>query len=267
MIEENLFISLCASSFYLAGSELLSTNSNPILASLIFWSTLLIYQINTKLKVNVANPESFRNIEKIQKTRLIAYTILGLIVFVHLPFFDLMTITFLAHLGLLSTLYNVPKQRRRFSIFPLRSIPFLKVFLIAYVWASISSWLPAIERGLKFDQEPTYIFLAHFLFILSITLPFDIRDFKADHQSQIITVPHVIGKSGTKALALIALLLYTILLINYTGSFFALPIFASAGLLILFSSPKRKDYYFMFFVDGMIILYLIFVKLAAFQIQ
>jgi len=155
----------------------------------------------------------------------------------------------------------VPEKAYKNSIFPLRSIPLLKVFLIAYVWASVSSVLPIIDHDQSLNDQVALVFLMQFLFILSITLPFDIRDFRTDYKKHIITTPHVIGIKATKILSLLSLLVFSFLFINFTGSWIILLLTLGAGSLIVFSNPAKKDHYFTFFIDGTIIIYFILVLL------
>ena len=248
----------------MTGTQLLSSEYNPILASLIFWSTLIIYQVNTKLKLNIADLSTFKYFEKAKKWRIITYLAINCIILLHIPFINLWSIIFIAHLGILSTLYNVPEKSYTKSIFPLRSIPILKVFLIAFVWASIASILPELSKNSSGHPTTTHqivlSFILHFLFILSITLPFDIRDYKSDY-NKISTVPHVIGINNTKILAVSCLLAFTAIFMFMTGNMFILIVTLVTGILIINSSTDKKDYYFTFFLDGTIILYFIIVKL------
>jgi 4-hydroxybenzoate polyprenyltransferase len=165
---------------------------------------------------------------------------------------------FLIHLGLISTLYNVPEKSKGIVHFPLRSIPVLKVFLIAYVWSSISSFLPAIVGNEQvFTSKNILVFIAHLMFIMSITLPFDIRDFENDTKENLITFPQVIGIWPTKLLSILCIILFTLIIHGFVGGWY-MPFFSLVtAILILSASSKRKDYYFTFYLDGTIILYFI----------
>jgi len=259
LLEENLFISVCASSFYVTGAILLQLSPNPVLASLVFWSTLLIYQVNTKLKINLADLSSYKRLQLFERKRLLFYFSLLVILVLHLPFMKTWIIIYMLHLGIISTLYNVPKNPRLF--FPLRGLPLLKVFLISYIWASISIVLPAVDYEL-FQPELPRLFTAHFLFILSITLPFDIRDFQADMVNQLTTVPHILGINGTKGLALSALSIFALLLFPIINSVGMVAVIGVVAILIIYATPARKDHYYTFFVDGTIIIYFALVKMA-----
>lgn len=190
------------------------------------------------------------------------YTIIVIIIFGHIPFLDIYSLLFFAHLGIISTLYNVPEKSHKRSLFPLRSIPVLKVFLIAYVWAGISSILPAIGAGDLGNARTWLVFMAHFLFILAITLPFDIRDFRADRKNYLMTVPNLFGLRVTKSISFISLIAFTIMIVLLTKTLWILVLSFTTGYLIINSNPYKKDYYFTLYIDATIILYFIIVKLT-----
>jgi 4-hydroxybenzoate polyprenyltransferase len=228
----------------------------------VFWSTLLIYQINTKLKINIADVSSLKKLGSLTRKRMVIYMFIVIIIFGHIPFLNIKSILFLAHLGLISTLYNVPVKSSKISLFPLRSIPVLKVFLIAYVWACISSLLPAIDAGDIGKARTWLVFVAHFLFILAITLPFDIRDFRSDRKNYLMTVPNLFGLRMTKYISITSLIAFTIAIVLLTQTLLIVVLSFIVAYLIINCHPYKKEYYFTLYIDATIILYLIIVKLS-----
>ena len=153
---------------------------------------------------------------------------------------------FMLHLGAISIFYALPILKGK----TLRDFPFFKVFLIAYTWAA-TSILPFIEQG--FNTNNITIFTGNFLFVLTITFPFDFRDYSRDKAQKISTVPHLLNINGTKILASILLI----------GSLFFIPskyfwheiIITILTLpLLCFSSEKKGEYYFLGLIDGLLIL-------------
>ncbi|MCK5700591.1 MAG: hypothetical protein KAI29_05545, partial [Cyclobacteriaceae bacterium] len=143
------------------------------------------------------------------------------------------------------------------------SIPIVKIFLIAYVWSSMSSFLPAvITHEQVFTSQIILVFIAHLLFIISITLPFDIRDFQVDNKNALLTFPQLIGIIPTKLLAIVCLFIFTLIISNITQTWYILYFSLFTSVLILNSSVKRKEYYFTFYLDGTIILYFITIILS-----
>ena len=181
----------------------------------------------------------------------------------HVLLLDLPIVIYLLHLGIVSTMYNVPRKSNGIVKFPLRSIPFLKILLIAYVWASLFAILPIIisSNDLKLS-DTLFMFAAHFLFIVSITLPFDIRDFKTDQENLLTTIPHVVGIKLAKALSLLCLTIFYLMMLPSLRLIYLTVLFLIAAGLILYSSSRRKNYYFTLFIDGTIILYYIAIQLS-----
>ncbi len=257
LIRENIFISLCSVFFFLSGYIIIGSGIPALkYQSLIFWATLLIYQVNTRIKFNFFDLDSYALLKPTFNKRSQVLIFLGTVLAFHALLIDFKTLLFLIHLGIISTLYNVPESTRKKIYLPLRSIPFLKIFLIAYVWASISSFLPAIMENEPFLlKKIMVVFTAHFSFIFAITLPFDIRDFQADKDSLLKTTPGLIGILPTKIFALISYLSFA-MLSYYEVNPLALILFSIVVIgLIIGSSPERKGYYYTFFMDGTIILY------------
>lgn len=163
---------------------------------------------------------------------------------------------YLSPLLLLSFAYFLPFIR-------LRKSPWFKLFTLTIVWTMATAVVPII----LIDPEPFTSFnLLHiavrFIFLIAICLPFDIRDLEIDKADDISTVPHLIGENKTRGLAFIFMLTYSLLIImEYyfnmfrTGIFIAL--MASAMIntyLVLMSSSKRSEYFFVAALDGTMIL-------------
>jgi 4-hydroxybenzoate polyprenyltransferase len=139
----------------------------------------------------------------------------------------------------------------------LRKIPYLKPFLIAYVWAGACT-LPQLLN----DTYNPIIFTESFLFILALTIPFDIRDNEQDRMQGLKTLVHILGEGKLKILCFI--IFTTALAI---GLYLAGPalhrLFISLGMLIFYSFllgrswNNQHDYYFLYGMDSLIILKLL----------
>lgn len=84
--------------------------------------------------------------------------------------------------------------------FRLRRRPYWKIFLIAAVWAWVGLVLPLVESGLGslrglplMHWSLALPLLGRFLFVLAITLPFDIRDIEVDRVLRVQTLPAWLG--------------------------------------------------------------------------
>ena len=115
----------------------------------------------------------------------------------------------LAPVAVLTIFYSLPVFRNKTNIFRLREIPFLKIFLIAFVWSVATIFLPIIQSGNLYNKVHVMIMLIErFVFVFAITIPFDIRDMKQDAQSGLKTIPLLIGEKRALFIANIGIMLF-----------------------------------------------------------
>ena len=119
----------------------------------------------------------------------------------------------LVPLGIVTVFYSVPSGENKKYLFRLREIPYLKIFLIAFVWSASTIFLPVIQaEGEIYSAQVILLFAERFFFIFAITIPFDIRDMQADRKAGIKTIPLLVNQK--KALALSYLSLSVCLIIS-----------------------------------------------------
>jgi len=143
----------------------------------------------------------------------------------------------------------------------LRTLSSLKIFLIAFCWAGITVILPLINYEIQFSTDILIIFIRRFLFVLVITLPFDIRDLRYDDES-LKTLPQLLGIEKVKKLGLLMLMLFLGLLFlrnDLTQSTLRIEfIIAIISLLLLVRAKEyQHKYYSAFFVESIPILWLL----------
>lgn len=158
---------------------------------------------------------------------------------------------------------------------PLREIPFLKIFLIAFVWAGACFMFPLVSnRGFSVvsDINIQLMCVAFALYVFSQTLPFDIRDLKDDLKIDLLTIPAHFGIRKTKFLSSLgfsvsALIFLYVYLKNYI-SILSLIAFSTACLLsilmVLISTPRRSDFFYSFLMEACLILPYILYKIFHF---
>jgi 4-hydroxybenzoate polyprenyltransferase len=223
---------------------------------LVFFSTLFIYIINTNTRFNLLS--IFRRpsvgLELAGKHNRYAL-IIALIIVVLLFFMPIKEVLLLGHLGILAMLYNPPDNAFGFHL-PLRAIPFLKIFLITYVWSVMGLVYPwfVLERA-PFSPLVLHLLAAFVFFILGITLPFDIRDYHQDKAVSIRTVVHLFGIPASRVLAVICVLIsFAFLYPSYKPPFFLMVPMIWAIALILMSNPHRHPLYYQVFLDSTILI-------------
>ncbi|GAB4131204.1 MAG: hypothetical protein Fur0041_01330 [Bacteroidia bacterium] len=176
---------------------------------------------------------------------------------------------------LIAVLYAIPLIPTGQSWKRLRDIPYLKVFLIGFVWAWVTVLIPVRQTGYDCCEKEQWFelgrllwFLISFCFIVAITVPFDIRDYYDDAE-KLRTIPGVTGVRGAQWIAVLFLILASALMmlfyfrvssetiIVYRFGYYAAAFIIWAlitSLLIFMSTPERHDYFYSFVMDGTIFL-------------
>lgn len=143
----------------------------------------------------------------------------------------------------------------------LRQISYLKIIIVAFVWAGFTVLLPLVDAKVSVDVNTIFIFLQRFLFVVVLILPFDIRDVKYDAIS-LQTIPKKIGVDQTKRLGLLLLILSLILEYLFpSSSRLNTPFMLFFFLVIIFlmrSKIEQSKYYSSFWVESLPIIWWLF---------
>ncbi len=174
----------------------------------------------------------------------------------------------LVPVGLLSVGYAIPIFKTKSNYVTLREISILKIFIISFVWGIATVGIPILHYNGNIQDINTWMMLVRrMLFVFAITIPFDIRDLVTDSEENLKTIPGLLGLKRSKALAYAAMAIFIILLFfyydyslkNWILGFHSdtLPLLLSAVVATYFifaSSQKRNRYYYLFILDGTMIL-------------
>jgi len=166
---------------------------------------------------------------------------------------------YLAILSSLSIGYIVPiigSEKR------LRDIGYLKIFLIAFVWAGIFLMPISEFHQQNWSSIYLFVFLEKFIFIFALTLPFDIRDKELDQSTQVSTFANILSETQIKSLISISLIscsLLTVILFYsgvYTiGLMIAMLAFYAIQAGLSFRVTKgTSELYYLGVLDGLIII-------------
>lgn len=265
----SFFISGCALSLVAETYLLCRLPFNARAGFLIFFATLFLYNLDNLLPYKTAQ----RMVLTPRKTWLLqnqswlkgVTVVSGLAAAgLYVSLASTIPLKFILPLFLVSVLYSFPVLPGRTGRLPLRDVPFLKVFLIAGVWAALTVELPLLVAGKEVESPEIMLILRRFLFIFALTLLFDIRDRQKDTLSGTLTFPVKFGTVFTKALSTAFLLAFCGLIwFQETGAVETSLILSVvvAGLVVWFTSEKRPDYYFMILADGMMLLQFLLVWL------
>lgn len=160
--------------------------------------------------------------------------------------------------GIFTLLYALPVFSKRRN---LRTISGVKIFIIAFVWGGVTVVLPVVSAQKVLDFNVAIEFIQRFLLVLTLILPFEIRDLKYDLQ-QLGTIPQRVGVTQTKLFGLSLLIMLLILEFlkqkQSLDSVAALLITVVVTSILIWRSRQRQSsYYSSFWVEGIPILWLI----------
>lgn len=233
-------------------------------ALFVFFSTIVSYNFIRFYRISdIVNWYSqWLETNKKELFFLVTFCIVGC---VYLMFqFQLKAFLWLIPFALGTIFYGVPLPSKNE---PLRVFPGIKLFLIAFAFAGVTVLFPLVQNDMKIGINEWVFFLQRFLFIVLITIPFDIRDLHCDKLS-LKTLPQVLGVRNAKIVGVIFGLLMLAL------EFFMQPnnnenliivsiVIIISFLLLIFSKEKQSKYYAAFWVEALPIFWflLIFFRL------
>ena len=153
---------------------------------------------------------------------------------------------------LLTILYAVPFLSGFHK--SLRHISYLKIVVVAVVWAGFTVLMPVVDAGKEVTLNVLLLMLQRFLIIVLLILPFDIRDVKYDAIS-LQTIPKKIGVEKTKKLGL-TLMIFSLVLeyLISTVTMVKTPFMIFFFLVIILLMRAKIDqskYYSSFWVESL----------------
>ena len=261
LLYTNVWIAGAAMALYIYTKHLLGGNFEVDNAALFLlanctWLYSLHRFIGLRKIKTVEKENRFYKIKKLQQPILgvsIFAFISSIILLFTLPTSQIVVLLIPGALSLLYVLPVFPNGKR------LRDINYIKIFVIAFVWAGLTALLPAaIDANPVGDRITVILFLERFIYIFAITLPFDIRDEAVDKLTGVKTIAARLGKNYTLLLCFILLAIDTLLNVHltYLGlGYFGTPIIyystnvLTIGLIFL-ALRKKHDWYYTGGIDG-----------------
>lgn len=269
LLFSNIFMSLCAVAQALVTFRLIDSKPVYTVVGLLFTSTLGIYNFSILLsKPKHPQQSPYKRVRWFfsHYRLMVSFTMISLLSLI--PLFFLLSMEsriLLVFLSLLSFCYSLPLFTVGEQKFGLRNIPGLKTFLITLVWTMSCVLLPVLEaQDLHLadisTRDITILIAKRFLIIAALTIPFDIRDLFSDRQAGLKTIPVAWGEKNAYLFCQFLLAGYILLLFMFRNNgpnldFWALATTAVLmGWLIFKSKWERDEYYYFFYLDGVLIL-------------
>lgn len=247
-VYSNIWVSFCVLGLALSSEILLKTSNNHLL-QFVFFATLFIYNFQRIVRVY----KGHCHVRKawLQKNKKVVFFLMlcslsiSLYKFIDFSFITKSIIFFVA---LISILYP----------FGLRKIPFFKIIIISFVWTIITMLLLVFENDIVISINEILHLVVRFLFVFSITIPFDIRDLHYDNKN-LVTFPLFFGVEKSKLMAFLALAICVIIsgIQNYTGNLMHAHLLAiillcfNASIFVWKSNENRGEMYFSFLGEGL----------------
>lgn len=158
---------------------------------------------------------------------------------------------------IITTFYIFPFWKIKKKSISLRTIPSFKIFGISTAWAGICVLFPVavVKNGL--DMRSIWLFFEQLLFLVALTIPFDIRDLGFD-SNKLKTLPQLLGIKQVKVLGGILLVLslcvHYYILFEFTNYSYLL-VCILLWLFIVYSKQEQSKYYASFWVEGIPIIW------------
>ncbi len=227
----------------------------------VFFATIASYNFIRLYTIDTIQDWFFQFI-KMNKKSIVGLTLASALLIVYLGFsLRLQTLIALIPFGMFTLFYVIPFPMQKKNRVTLRSLAFLKLFLIAVSWAGVTVLIPLLHYNITIGRSEMFIFIQRFLFILVITLPFDIRDINYDKDT-LKTLPQVLGIPKAKRIGLLFLMLFLgIELFKnslISNQFRIHLIVALLSLFFLFrANQNQHKYYSAFFVESLPLVWLL----------
>lgn len=267
LLYSSVFISFCAFGLTIETYLLTGLEVSLPMAVFVFLATLFTYNISSVQRTwrGWSAMQDHRSWGIRHQQQLAVLALLSLAGATALFFIYSLRINlwFVLALALVSVGYTVPLVYKRSR--PFRSVPLLKVFLIALVWSAVTVLFPLIDAGVATDFAVLLLWLRRFLFILALALLFDIRDYTYDRSTRTLTFPGLIGQGYTRLLSLALLLLYLLLVLGTEEGRVMIGLVGGAlvaGLVVWHASEEKPRIYYALLADGAMLIHFAFVYLA-----
>ena len=234
----------------------------------VLLSIIISYNLIRFFEIKANSLNWFKNWFLTHKKALFSLSVLSTFSLGYIIFFssfNLSSLVVLFPFAFMTLFYVVPLFKIGKIEVSFRNFPFVKIFSIAISWAGITVFFPIYEAGFEITSSVYIEFIQRILFLIAITIPFDIRDVNIDPKS-LKTLPQVLGVSRAKFVSYVMLLLFVFLEFyrkDYSNlDFYIVIVIAIISSLFLgFSSPGRTRYYTGFWVESIPIIWFGFIIL------
>jgi 4-hydroxybenzoate polyprenyltransferase len=245
----------------------------------VFFATLLVYNMNLLEGMKGLKISNFRSVRHnwiVKHEKFIwTFSALSLIISVaELTALKRDTLIFLLVPGLFALGYAIPIKIPGRKTIRLREVPFVKIFLVAWVWGTFTVGLPLVQQGglsELFQLKSFLVFFARAVFIFAITIPFDIRDLAYDSDKSVLTIPSRFGIERSKMISLFLLAVFAVItFIRFQAGFCDIAVLAAllisaftTAVFLMMVNKNRTELFYSGLMEGTMLLQWAFVMLIS----
>lgn len=250
-IKSNIWVAFCVLGLAFS-TEILLNVINYKISLFVFISTIFVYNYQRIFKLKKDHKHPYKSFIENNKNVIYILMFLTLMVNIYLFFsFKLSTQIMIFLIGALSFFYP----------FGLRKIPFAKIFIISFVWAVSTMLLIVLENNIPISESVILKLASLFLFVFSITIPFDIRDVDVDLKN-VITIPLFFGVKRAKMIAFITLFIcglisffqYRHMYLSFSSLLALVLLYIFSFIFIQKSDKSNKKMYYSFWGESLSLL-------------
>lgn len=257
VVYSNLFISICAAALALA------FGADVAYGAFILCGTFCAYGLNMLSGIEGLRASGTQSVRHHwwlahEGTMRVCCVIPALGALGTLPYLGPDTLLLLMVPGTITLIYVLPLFYWHGRWVKLREVGIGKAFLIAVVWSVLCALIPLLRTDVPYSSAmaPT---LSIALFILAITIPFDVRDLANDDHQHISTLPMLLGERNALLLASgILLASFSFMFLWVDGGMMqhlpVIAVYAATATLILLTDKTRGELWYSLLLDGTIVL-------------
>jgi len=253
-INASIHVALAVSALVYVTVWELNLDASTYLFLFVFFGSITGYNFVKYSKLGEMHHHSLAH--SIRTLQIFSFFSFGIAIFclTNLP---LKVLWITAIFGTFTFLYAAPFIRQK----SLRSLSGFKIFVVALVWAGVTVLVPYGVTELSLTLDIWLTFLQRFLFVIVLTLPFEIRDLQYD-LTNLRTLPQRLGIRKTKFFGIVLLVLS--ILLELLKDPISEPHFLSfiivcllAGLALTVSGKKQSGYFASFWVESIPIVWML----------
>lgn len=256
----NIFIAVCA---VLMAYYTFAVFDSPVsftLLGFIFFASISSYSFHSYLPTSEKEYSEKVNWCIKRRSYFMALLITGTIGAAAFLFFLEQDLKLILALILFTVLYSSPKIKfEKFTFF--KRFGTAKTLYLAAIWTLVTVSLPLNIISTDTGASGILFFANRFLLIYSICILFDLKDKEYDIQRGIKSIITILDEKKIELLFFICLILFflsSLVLYIFRDSGLMVLTLISPGALLIFLFQKSKetksDYWFSFFLDGMMML-------------